>query len=390
MKSGLFEKDDYADVQQKYFADLIMGGRVDADPSGWLLTYSDAEKFFHLPNIRTKDCAKYHIDDGRSLAKFKERIAKLLCRWEDQESISLEEFTLCPSGGCASLVVLATLKGMGIKKVFFETPAYFATIEQAQEIGLQFELLPSYWQDGYALRNVGRKINRSEIALWITQPRAALGFDQSYKVLKHWGRQFGKNCLLVSDEVTDQTFPSHLRHLDHLVPQADVIRIRSFTKGMGLNGLRLAAILHSRKLRSRLVGSLETFGGSIDAHSLLAITKLAQRPDRFELMLNAANAQVNNLRKKAERLVEASPIAINRLCNGYIGSMVADLNALGKSQPERRTRFLQWCKLKRTPVILGNSFYVAKAPPTETIRLNFFNRPEHITKGIANILQLWE
>jgi aspartate/methionine/tyrosine aminotransferase len=389
MKNGVFEKDDYAEIQRKYFDQLFTAGRVDADPSGWLLTYSDAEKFLQLPQVSPHDFAKYHVDEGRSLAGHKERLVPLLSSWEGR-SLQPGEFTLCPSGGCASLVTLATLKALGIKKILFETPAYFATIEQAREVGLQVELLPTYRNDGYELRNVGSKLRHPQIGLWITQPRAALGFDQSCDTVGRWARQIGQRGYVVSDEVTDQTFPSHLSKLAELAPHANVVRIRSFTKGMGLNGLRLATILHSAQLRAHLVDSLETFGGSIDAHSLIAVTKLAESQSRFRRMLMAANAQVNDLRNKAERLVRGSPITVNRLTNGYIGSMIADLRGLGCTQKQRRVRLLRWCSEKCTPVILGSSFYMAQSPPTEAVRLNFFNRRENITRGIVNILQLWE
>ena len=390
MKSRIFEEDDYGEVQQKYFTDLINDGNIDADPSGWLLTYSEAGKYFSLPKTSPRDFTKYHVDEGLSLSKYKKCILSLMSTWENSGLLTLDNFTLCPSGGCASLVVLATLKGLGVKKILFETPAYFATIEQASELGLQFELLPTYRDEGYELKKIGDKIRRSGTALWITQPRAALGFNQPYEILGNWARHFGKSAFLVSDEVTDQTFPSHLRNLDKMLPQVTVLRIRSFTKGIGLNGLRLATIMHSQHLRKHIVNSLETFGGSIDAHSLMAIADLTKYPSRFKRMLNEANIQVNSLRVKAERLVTGSAITVNRLSNGYIGSMVANLHELGDNQRERRERLLNWCRLQRTPIMLGNSFYMASSPPTEAIRLNFFNRPEHITRGIENILRLWQ
>jgi hypothetical protein len=40
----LFAADDYNIIHQKYFAELKRQNRVDADPSGWLDTYSVAER----------------------------------------------------------------------------------------------------------------------------------------------------------------------------------------------------------------------------------------------------------------------------------------------------------------------------------------------------------
>jgi hypothetical protein len=333
--------------------------------------------------------SKYYVDEGCALDAYKERLLPLLSAWEGCQ-ISVEDFTLCPSGACASLVILATLKRLGVNRILFETPAYFATIEQTGEIGLRFDLSSTYREDGYALRDVGKTLGSdSHIALWITQPRASLGFDQAHTEIISFLEKFGRERWLIADEVTDQSFPAHMGKIAARFRQANLIRIRNFTKGMGLNGLRLAAILHPRKMRKHIVDSVETLGGSIDAHSLAAVVTLAEDISRFRRMLVAANEQVNTLRTKAERLVAGTPIAVNPLTNGYIGSMIADLRGLGRSHAERRTRLLEWCCSKRTPIILGSSFYMAKAPPTEAIRLNFFNQPENVTRGITNILGLW-
>src|SRR5208282_6514069 len=94
-------------------------------------------------------------------------------------------------------------------------------------------------------------------------------------------------------------------------------------------------------------------------------------------------------RMKAEKLVINTPLVVNPLTNGYIGTLVADLKALGRTHPERRARFLEGCKTMRTPVMLGATSYMAKDPPREGVRLNFFMQPEHIIRGINNILRIW-
>lgn len=159
---------------------------------------------------------------------------------------------------------------------------------------------------------------------------------------------------------------------------------------MGLNGLRLAAAIHPRPFRRTMVDCLEALGGSLDVHSLRAVGDLGANMARLRAMLRAANQQVNDLRAKAERMTRGSPLQVNRLTNGYIGSMVADLSALGRTHSERRARLLEGCRRARTPVMLGASMYLAKDHPFEAIRLNFFNHPEHIVRGIANVIGIWE
>lgn len=385
----LFATDDYSIIYEKYFADLRHQNRVDADPSGWLDTYSVAERLLQTPSLPKRALTRYFIDVGSELGEYKERICGLISAW-NHSGTSCDEVTLCPSCSNASLITMAALKDMGAKCILFETPAYFATIEQAQLLGVPFELIPTYHDSDYSLPVLDSKIESTPMTVvWLTQPRATLGFDQSPEMINQLLRKIGRRGYLVVDEATDQSHPARL---GQLAQSADhrLIRLRSFTKGMGLNGLRLAAIIHPIALRSTLTDAIETLGGSLDVHSLFAVADLAETPSTFARMLAAANDQVNALRAIAERLVRGSPITVNRLTNGYIGSMVLDLSSIGHSDRSRRKRLLEWCRHMRTPVILGAGSYVAKAPPTETIRLNFFNMRDHITRGISNILGLWK
>ena len=386
----LFMVDDYSEIQAKYFAELQRQGNVDADPSGWLSTYSEAENLLQLPRLVARDFAHYYIDEGNALKAEKEPVAKLLSAWEGHP-IAHDEFTLCPSGASASLVALAMLKGLGVSRVLVETPCYFATLEQAQQIGVRFDLIPTYFDDGYELPNLqerGRK--SSPVAVWLTQPRASLGFDQSRKAAERLLERLGPHGYLVVDEVTDQSFPAHLSLVGRESGWARWVRIRSFTKGMGLNGFRLAALLHPASLRQAVVACLETFGGALDVHSLKMITTFSNDLPRLRAMLRAANDQVNSLRAKAEKLVMNTPLVVNSLTNGYIGTAVADLKILGRTHAERRARFLKGCKDMRTPVMLGATSYMAKDPPREGVRLNFFMQPEQIIRGINNILRIWK
>jgi len=384
-----FHPDDYGAIDAKYFARLRQEGLVDADPSGWLATVSEAARYLRLPYAPSHAFARYYIDEGSTLKSHKEAFATLLSEWEGRV-VGPDEFTLCPSGATASVVTLASLKALGVTCVQFETPCYFASIEQSEQLELPITLLPTYRRDSYRLPTPFARPRRGyPSAVWLTQPRAFLGFNQDRADVAAISRQLGPSGFLVVDEATDQSFPAHLCNLPSDSLSARVIRIRSFTKGMGLNGFRMAAILHPAHLRTVIVGGLESFGGALDAYSLNTICDFAKDIPRLKTMLTAANLQVNRVRRAAERLVMGTPLAVNHLVNGYIGSVVADLTDLGRSQPRRRTRLLEGCCHMRTPVMLGASSYMAKDPPNEGIRLNFFMAPDHITRGIANILSIW-
>jgi DNA-binding transcriptional MocR family regulator len=343
---------------------------------------------FVFPEIRRRDLAPYYIDEGGALGVHKESLAELLCAWEGRH-LAPDDFTLCPSGGSASLVILAALKEQGIKRVLFETPAYFGTIEQAYQLEIAYELIPTYRRDMYALPSLVAELSDDKpTAVWLTQPRASLGFNQPMPMLEELLRTMSTRHHLVIDEVTDQSFPAQLSPLQVAFPSANIVRIRNFMKGLGLNGLRLSAILHRRAMRSFLVDALESLGGSLDVHSLFAVKMLLSDLPRFRRMLTAANVQVNSLRRSAELAVRGSNVSVNPLVNGYIGSMVADLTVLGSSHEERRARFLEGCRSLRTPVVLGSSFYIAKDPPLEAIRLNFFTHRDQFLRGVVNIMRV--
>jgi histidinol-phosphate/aromatic aminotransferase/cobyric acid decarboxylase-like protein len=388
MPVDIFAPDDYAEIQRDYFADLRRDGRVDADPSGWLATRSPSEDLIEFPALARQDFAQYYLDAGDALAKYKERIAHVLSAW-DGATIDRGAFTICPSGALASLSALAVMKWNGVSRVLFETPCFYGTVEQARELDMKAELVPTYLRDSYAMPDdICRTRGDEPFALWLTQPRGSLGFDQDRTLIERWIRELGPRDFIVIDEVTEQSFPARMGGL--IADNTNLVRLRSFTKGMGLNGFRLSAIMHPPSLRSVFTESVELFGGTVDAYSLLSTCALSDEIDRFKMMLAAAKRQVNELRQKTERASRGSMIHINRLVNGYIGSMVADLSNLCDSHESRRSRLLSLCRDVRTPITLGASFYLAKDPPLEAIRINFFMTEQSVLRGIANIAKILE
>lgn len=372
----------------EYFSELRKVGSIDADPSGWLDTRSASEDMLTPPQFVSSDYSKYLIDDGHTLGSRKTLPCSLLSEW-DQSPIGRDEVTLCSSGSMASLLTLSALKENGIKRLLIETPSFFGTVDQARELGLETILVPTYKRDDYSLPDIEPYLRASApTALWLTQPRIALGYNQDRDALDGYLERL-RNCdALVSDEVTDQSFPSHLGSLRSRPTRATVIRLRAFTKPMGINGLRLYAAIHDAALRGKFIRGLDLFGGTLDAHSLLSIEGLANDLPRFRAMLSAANRQVIQLREKAERLARGSRVSVNHLVNGYLGSMCVDCTALGADQSVRRMRLLEKCKQARTPIILGTALYAAPDPPLETVRLNFFLRDEHVLCGIQNISRI--
>lgn len=99
--------------------------------------------------------------------------------------------------------------------------------------------------------------------MWLTQPRASLGFNQPAELFARSFEQLPATCYVVVDEASEQTFPLHLGRFAAEHRGANLTRLRSFTKGVGLNGLRLASILHPTRLRAPFIHCLEFIGASV-------------------------------------------------------------------------------------------------------------------------------
>lgn len=379
---------DFANAQLLFRALRESPSGIDADPSGWRDTVSDVEEMVPQPRLAPGDLVQYHADAVHGLASYGEPIVSLINRWEDRE-YSPQQVTLCPSGTSASLAILIVLRDLGVKTVVFETPLYFASLDQARALGLEPRILRTFRATGYQVAWDGLPVDSESTAFWFTQPRAALGFDQTSETLGRLLESLRRERqYLIIDEVTEQRFPATLRDLVAQDNKGCLIRIRSFTKGMGLNGIRLAAILHPAELKRHFVRTLDAFGGSVDVFSLATVAGLARESARFKAMLAAANTQVVNLRERAERLGSSSIAQVNHLVNGYIGSMIVDLTRLGSDQNTRRRAFLAKCLQARTPVVLGSSYSLASDPPFEMVRINFLIGPDSVLRGIGNIMDV--
>ena len=278
-----FEPDNYDEITQTYFGTLRSSGKLYSDPSGWMDTYSEAASRLSPVQIRVEDYGRYYLDIGRTLGPDKTRLLELLSKWEGVE-MSDDNVTLSPSVSAASLMVLATLKTLNVSSLLFETPCYFATADQAEYLQFHRHFIPTYLQDNFRADGILDILAENDhIAVWITQPRASLGLNQDRERLWKILTRLGRNSYLVIDEATDQSFPAVLGSLRSHPNSSRLIKLKNFSKPMGLNGLRIACILHAPSLRSTLIPQIETFGGSIDLHSLKTAANLAGDVERFSV-----------------------------------------------------------------------------------------------------------
>lgn len=382
MNAAAFRPDDFDAINETYFAGLRANGEVFADPSGWRDTFTLAADLLPPLGVDSNALGRYYIDEGGLLAGIKEPIVDLISAWENRQ-VGWNEVTLIHSVSAATMQVLIALWRRNVRTIVFETPAYAVTMRQAESLGFRIEPVPTYRRENFQT-TLGRELitRNSPCAVWITQPRMSLGYDQSIDTVDAILSMISEKDYLVVDEATEQRFPSCLHGLGG--SHERMIRLRGVLKGMGLNGLRLAFGLHHEAFRADFENAEEVTGGSLDLFSLETAASLGRDIRRFKSMLDAAVAQIAALHRRAQRLTAGSRVSVSSLVNGYIGCAFIDLT--GNDYDLQRRRLLDHCRDSGVPVILGASMRFAFDPATEIVRLNYFNRDRHILDGLRTLV----
>jgi histidinol-phosphate/aromatic aminotransferase/cobyric acid decarboxylase-like protein len=378
-RTKFFRRNDFDLVYYDFFEAVWDSGDVYADPSGWNDTGSTAASL--LPVIRVNEAAlgRYYLDEDKNLGSLKEQILQLVEFWE-KKPLNWNEMTLYNSVSTATAAVLVALKRLGARTVVFETPAYGVTVNQARHSGYKVVLIPTYYRDNFALPLQHVVMRRPHpVVFWLTQPRMSLGLNQEDGVVEKLLNELTPNDFIVIDEATEQRCPSVLSSLPKDVR---VLRIRGLLKPLGLNGLRLACVLHSDTLRVCLENAQDVIGASLDLYSLQTAAELSQKKELFFKMLSVANTQVTELRRKAEFFALGSEVRLSRLVNGYMGSVFVPFKGGKRKYRENRTRLLEYCRSQRMPVILGSNMLYAFDPEWEQVRLNYFSREHHILRAM--------
>ncbi len=383
----LFLEDDLEPVYKQYFADIVENDRTRLNPSGWVQSYTEVINYLPEFSINWERAARYCVDDAKELQVAKEEINYVLSLWSDH-SLSYDEITYSHSGGLAILTVLVTLMGQGVHTMLFETPNYFAGIAQANELKQKVKLIPTYKATDFKLEISKSMIREhSPCAVWICQPKMSLGYDHDVKFVENLLDSLGPQDYLIIDEVNEQRFPISLSAIKNDHP--NLIRIRSFFKSMGLNGLKLSYIVHDPRLREEIMLAQVRYGGSLNVTSLEVARCLADA-DRLKKLLMVANRQVVRLRKKAEEKVINTPLEVSKLVNGNIGSLHLNMESLPGGSEAQHPKLLQYCQQTQMPVFLGRNMAFARDPKWEMIRMNYFMQESDILGGIDNILEYYK
>src|ERR1044071_833471 len=351
-----FRPDDFDAINATYFSKLRTDGRPLVDPSGWTDTLSAATELLPEIPIGSAELGRYYLDEGRALGTMKEAIVQLIASWEARP-LAENAVTLCHSISEGTLLILVVLRRRGIREILFETPGYAVTMNQSEYFGFRNVLIPTRGRDQFRAKMAQFVPAREPTAIWITQARMSIGSNQSPHDVRRILESLGAKDFLVVDDATEQMFPSVLREAE-VGCHPRLIRIRGLTKGMGLNGLRLAFMLHDPSIRDDLESAQEVVGGSLDLFSLRAGMQLAFDVERFKTMLTAARRQTSGLRERAAKLAANSGVQLSQLVNGYMGSAWLSLTDAADYDNTRR-RFLTFCRERRMPVILAASMRFA-------------------------------
>ena len=262
---------------------------------------------------------------------------------------------------------------MGTTRILFETPAYYATIEQAHALGIKTQLLATHFDDGYRWEPTAMAAAAGpNCACWLTQPRYALGDNQRPADIVDLLHALPSGSSVVVDETSDQNWPSVLGQIHVRDTAAPLIKIRGLVKLLGLNGLRLAAIIHPVSDRAAFQELQWLVGGALDAYSLAAGMQLAEVDDLYPSMLAAARSSIARRRRRLGITALRAPIRLSSMDNGYLGTMELEwTNGDGGGASERR-RLLEFCRNEKMPVTLGSAMLFTRDRRRERVRLNYF------------------
>jgi len=359
-----------------------------ADPSGWLHAVRHINHLLPEPLASLGGLTRYCSDEEWNIKEVKENYVEFASQW-DENSYSYDNLTLCNSVTSAIAIVLATLKRKGVKSVFFETPLYFAAFCQAKIFGLRTVLLPTYIENDFQLDRFETKLSKraEPFAFWISQPRTYLGVNQELDHLQSIINLIAHKSYLIVDEAMEQEWPSRMRSVSPT--QLNVIKLRSITKGIGLNGLRMAYILHPRSIRPEIVSSMENFQGGLDSQSVRLTSALITNETLFRRLLRSSRDLICDLSRLARAEILGTGMILSKIQNGYIGSVALPRPASLKTISVWRNRLLSHCVKNRCPVILGSSMYFAVDKNFEFVRLTYFNGANHLRNGLRILASIY-
>jgi histidinol-phosphate/aromatic aminotransferase/cobyric acid decarboxylase-like protein len=359
----IFRTDDFFALQKKYFSD----NKTYLNPATTRDDGINDLNFNELFRSKLREVTSYHNDSTQSGIEAKKNIINLV-NAIDEIKVDLENITLTPSITSSSFITLKALSDLGVKRIWMETPCYYATLFQAKSLGMEIKLIPSYLQNNFQweLPSVGKND-----AVWITQPRISISMNQDDEHLKKLIDNASNNYYLVVDEATELGLPSKLSKLS-IENNEFVIRLKGVYKPLGINGPRVAYIIHGGKTGSVIKKWVWTFHGGIDAMSIRSIPACIREINDYKMLIG----QTKEKASKAFRLIETHLLGkgfkIIGYENGYTTCLVTKLidEKSNNSFDLARIKLITRLKNQGIQPVLGPSMYFAHDGTHEYVRFN--------------------
>ena len=376
---AFLEPNDYFEIKRKHYDQFVSVANVSADFSGW--EHSPDAPF---PSISARppsreDLNRYYADSARRLEDFKQPLRQLLCSWE-MEKISYDEFSLLPSTTIAMTLIIAVLEERGVKKIIFDTPLYFAALENVKSRGWEVEFVkPVDVTTGRLdIERIQTLLCSDDTCLWLHQPRYSIGVDLRTEDLESIAVAFQGNRFLVIDEANDDSFPSGMRQALRNVRSEKLFRIKSLVKPFGLNGINMAFILHHGTHREDLVDNMWRLGGTLDYYSLDYIRQLATPPSFYQDLLLDIRSQLAKRRDLISDMISSENSRLLPATTGFLSAIRMRLPGNLEHGQEARNQLVGHFARHRIPVMLGAHIYMPHLPGHEHIRVNLFNSEDDI------------
>ena len=379
----VFEPNDYLEVIDRYYEPSLRRGVHLTDMSGWEFSPQALETPTAVSLPMHADLARYYADSGRRLDEIK---AKILPALEilDGEALDAEGVMLLPSTTIAINIILSVMKSAGVRSIVVEAPAYYAVMDAAQRIGLPYELMaPIQCPDGSLATDLPALVSRLEeknVCLWLHQPRYAVGDDLSPELVNDLLVRAGDSCFLVVDEANDDTTPSILGGIGKSA--SNFFRLRSLSKPIGLNGVRLAMLLHQPQWRDRIVDTMWSAGGALDWFSVSFAKSLTSPPRLYADLLAQTREKLNAQRQLVAVALSGAPMHLLPGRTGSLGAIRLDWRKLRGSEEDRREALIRHLADKGVPAMLGAHCFFPKTIGFEHVRVNLFNEPATLRKSV--------
>lgn len=338
-------------------------------------------------NITDVDFRPYHNDSTKSGELVRSSLAKTLS-FIDQGVIDSEEITLSPTITTASLIVIRFLQEYGVEEVWLETPCYYATLFQIIGSQLQCRTIPSYVKNEFQWRIEEIDWSRKN-AVWITHPRISLGLRQEKNfLLELCNKAMANDSFVIVDEATELKMPSLLSGVEFKPYNKHIIRLRGVFKPLGLNGPRIAMLLHSPYHSSEIKKWVWTYQGGLDGFSMELANRVVEHKSSYQILFEATQEEAISNWNMIRRLSQHTRVSIPEYNDGYTSALILKLS----NYPLDRKKFFNIRNILVQEIekigvfpTLGSSMYFAYDGIHEFIRINLLSNARELNLFVGRL-----